>query len=258
MARGTIAWRCWICRKNTTKETCHHRGGKYYISYCLGKEQKWEPIGRNKKEAEHRLTQVMTELQQGTFRLPKPILFREFSEQWLKDYAEGVLKPLTLRLYRLLVRVHLNRTFGELLLTDITSQRVYRFLTELVSEKGRSPRTRNYLLFLLKMMLKHARQWGYLKENPSEGIKPLREERAEMSFLHPDEIPLLLKHADEPYRALFLTAIFTGIAKGTFPRSSAHLHHAADRPGRKHQVHPVPTGTCLHRDDHGPIRPSSS
>ncbi len=214
MARGTIAWRCWICKKTTTKETCHHRGAKYYIAYFLGKQQRWEPVGRNKKEAERRLTGIMDELQQGTFRLPKPILFGEFAEQWLKDYARARVRISTFRLYSSLIRGHLKPAFGDLLLTEIFPQQVQRFLTQCLREKGLSPRTTNYSLFLLKVLFKYARQWGYLKESAVESVKPIRQERKEMAFLHPEGIQIFLKSADEPYRTLFLTAILTGMRRG--------------------------------------------
>jgi integrase len=63
-------------------------------------------------------------------------------------------------------------------------------------------------------MLKHAKRWGYLRDNPAQEIRHVRVEHQEMDFLKPDEIRLLLNHADEPFRALFLTAIMTGMRLG--------------------------------------------
>lgn len=213
MAQGSIIKRCPTCG-NRASRPCAHKEARYTIVYRAGGRQRWETVGPNRHAAERRLAEVMAELHQGRFSPPKPILFRDFSEQWLKDYAEGTLKPLTLRLYRTLVKTHLNAAFGELPLTGITPQLVHRFLAGCLREKGLSPRTRNYLLFLLKTMLKYARRWGYLRDNPAEDIKPLREEPREMDFLRPEEVQLLLKQADEPYRTLFLTAILTGMRRG--------------------------------------------
>jgi len=214
MARGTVVWRCWICSTATAKATCVHSGAKYYIGYRLAGKQKWEPIGRNRKDAEHRLAGVMKELQQGTFRLLKPIVFREFSEQWLRDYAEGVVKPLTLRFYRIAVRTYLNPVFGQFLLTQINAQTIQAFVARCRRESNLSAKSTRSLFTVLKMLLKQARRWGYLRENPAEGIKPPKLEEKEMDFLHPKEIRLLLQNADEPYRTLFLTAILTGMRRG--------------------------------------------
>jgi len=62
-------------------------------------------------------------------------------------------------------------------------------------------------------MLKHAKQWRYLRENPAQEIRRLRVEAQEMDYLTPEEIRLLLQHADEPYRTLFLTAALTGMRR---------------------------------------------
>ncbi len=213
MAQGSIIWRCRKCGSRAGGACPHPRAG-YYIAYRVGKKQKWEAVGRNKKVAERRLADVMARLYQGTFALPKKISFTEFSQQWLRDYAEGAVKTLTLRCYRILIRVHLNTTFGELLLSQITPQHVQSFLARCLKEKGLSPKTTNTLLLLLKLMLKHAKRWGYLRENPAENISPVRVEPKEMDFLRPDEIHLLLKHSDEPFRTLFLTAVLTGMRRG--------------------------------------------
>lgn len=52
------------------------------------------------------------------------------------------------------------------------------------------------------------------KKSRAEGIKSLREEHKEKDFLTPEEIRLLLRHSDEPYRTLFMTAVVTGMRRG--------------------------------------------
>ncbi|MBI3314676.1 MAG: site-specific integrase, partial [Candidatus Omnitrophica bacterium] len=160
------------------------------------------------------MAEIMTELRRGTFRLLKPIFFKEFSERWLKDYAVLSVKPLTLRFYRTMVRSYLNPALGNLLLSQITPHRIQSLLASYQRERHLSAKTLRCLLTTLKTMLKHAKQWNHLRENPAEGVKPPRLEEREMDFLHPGEIQLLLKHSDEPHRTLFLTAILTGMRRG--------------------------------------------
>jgi len=64
------------------------------------------------------------------------------------------------------------------------------------------------------MMFRHAQEWGLVRDNPAQRIRQVRVEPKEMDFLRPDEIRLLLQHADEPYRTLFLTAVLTGMRRG--------------------------------------------
>lgn len=74
-------------------------------------------------------------------------------------------------------------------------------------------KTANNALKMLKTIFKYARRWKYITEDPTLDIDNFRVEKKEMDFLNPGEIRLLLKHADEPYKTLFLTAILTGMRK---------------------------------------------
>ena len=214
MARGSIRWRCYVCRKNDADRFCDHPGAAYSIVYRVGDKQRWKAVGQNKKEAEHRLAEVLNRVHAGTYRELKPIKFSEFADQWLHNYAEGTLKPSTLRRYRGLIAQHLRRVFGDFLLTEITPETVQGYISKLLRENRLARRTVNHSVVLLKVMLKHAQQWEYLRDNPTQHIKLLRIESKEMDFLRPDEIRLLLSYFDEPYRTFVLTAIFTGLRMG--------------------------------------------
>ncbi len=213
MAQGSIIWRCRKCGSSAAGACPHPRAG-YYIAYRVGKKQKWEAIGRNKKVAERRLADVMAQLHSGTFRSVQQITFGDFAQKWLKDYPPSSVKPTTCRSYRGMVRCHLAPVFGSQRLTDITPDQVQGYMARSLREKPNSPSTINKTLVLLKQILKHARQWGYLRANPAEDIKHARVESIEMDYLKPDEVRLLLKHSDEPYRTFFLTAALTGMRMG--------------------------------------------
>ncbi len=214
MAQGSIVWRCRECGGNRTDRSCKHPQGRYYIVYWVGKRQKWEAISRSRKDAERRLTEVQGELYAGTYRRLKPITFGEFAEKWLKDYVEGSVKFTTLRRYRSLIVAHLSPAFGDTPLTVLTTDDVQQFMARSLREQVVAPRTINHALVVLKEMFKHARQWGYIRQNPAQDVKRLRIEHQEMDYLKPDEIRLLLHHADEPFKTLCLTAILTGMREG--------------------------------------------
>jgi integrase len=156
----------------------------------------------------------MAQLHSGTFRSIQQITFGDFAQKWLKDYSSSRVKPTTYRSYRGMVKWHLAAIFGSQRLTDITPDQVQAYMAKSLREKPNAPATINKTLVLLKQILKHAKQWGYLRENPAEDIKHARVESVEMDYLNPDEVRLLLKHADEPYRTLFLTAVLTGMRMG--------------------------------------------
>ncbi len=213
MARGSIVKRCPICG-NKARTSCSHKEARYAVVYYVGAQQKWETVGNNKKDAERRLLELLAEIHSGAYREPKPICFSEFSDKWLETYARPKVKPSTWATYRIIVQQRLKPAFGKLPLTHLTSEAIEDFLSAAVHKQKLAPKTVNNTLILLKTMLKSAKKWGYLKENPAEEIERLRIEPREMDFLTPKEIRELLEASDEPYRTLFLTAVLTGMRRG--------------------------------------------
>jgi len=66
---------------------------------------------------------------------------------------------------------------------------------------------------MLKTLFTCAKRWNYREDNPAWDIKKFKEAHNEMDFLQPHEINPLLEKSTEPYRTLFLTAIFTGMRR---------------------------------------------
>lgn len=200
MSRGSI-----IPRKNK-------KGKVYTVRYRVGKKQMCETVGSNKKQAERRLSEIMYELNNGSFTQLRKIDFKTFAQEWLENYASGRVKDSTFSTYSHTIRHHLNPVFGEFPLTYVSQPRISGFINQL--SKTRNPKTVNNILIQMKTMFKHAKRWGYVRENPAVEIENLREEHKEMDYLQPHEISLLLKHSHEPYKTLFLTAVLTGMRRG--------------------------------------------
>ncbi len=196
------------------------RGKHYAIQYydALGK-RRWETIGPNLHEARQVLAQRMWERRQGKFRLTRqPITMAEFAAKWDEDYLVvqhqlGRLKESTLVGYRVNLRLHIVPFFRATRLSDIALPHVREFMKALFA-KGLAPKTVGNAMVILKEMLKHAVQWGYLDANPAHYAERPRGEDQEMQILTPAEIHRLLGHADEPVRTLLLCAVMTGMRRG--------------------------------------------
>jgi len=197
-----------------TKGTCGCPSARYAIVYQDGKRQKWSTVSRSKKEAEKKLAFVMAEIHQGIYKELKTDCFRNFSENWLSTVVEPNVKPRTFRSYRDILKLHLNPVFGDHYLQQINQEGIQKFLAQCIKENKLAPRTANYFIMLLKMILRYAMRIGYLRINPAEYIKKLKEEKMEPEFLRPDEFQKLLKHSYEPYKTLFAVAIATGVRQG--------------------------------------------
>jgi integrase len=111
------------------------------------------------------------------------------------------------------LRLHIEPFFGSTQLADVSLPHVREFLKALLA-KGLAPATVGKAMQLLKEMLKHAVQWGYLDANPAQYTERPRIEDREMEILTPPEIRRLLDAADEPVRTLVLCAVLTGMRRG--------------------------------------------
>lgn len=190
------------------------RGDVYYAYWRdpSGK-QRSKAVSTRKKDAEAYLNQVQAQLASGTYVERKEIGFGTFAERWLTEVAVSRVKPSTLRTYEAVVRRALIPHFGETRLTAIGPEDVQRYLSVAV-KSGRSEKTAGNHLVLLKTIFKQAVMWEYLHRNPAEFVKRPKVEHREMDFLTPEEVRLFLANVDDPYRALFTTAVLTGMRLG--------------------------------------------
>lgn len=211
---GSLAWKCRSCGSRAKRATCSHPAGRFYVVVRVGKKQKWIKSSKLKKQADRHLTEVLGQLYSGTFKELPSVTFQEFSEKWLKDYAIPHTKHSTYETYVSIIDKRLAPAFGRRLLASITTSDIQSFVSSLLQKSRLSPKSTNNSLILLKTMFRHALEWGYLRQDPCKPVKRLKLEQKEMDFLTAEEVRLLLKHSDEPYRTLFLCAVLTGMRMG--------------------------------------------
>jgi integrase len=123
------------------------------------------------------------------------------------------MKESTVVGYRSRLKIHIIPFFGRTRLGDITLPHV-RELVKAVLAKELSPKTVLHVVVTLKLMFKHAVQWGYLDANPAQYVERPRGEEKGMEVFTPPEIRRLLDHAEEPLRTLLLCAVLTGMRRG--------------------------------------------
>ncbi len=206
MARGSII-------KNLGK-----RGTTWTIIYYVDKKQIWRGGFSTRGAAEAELSDRLAKINVGTWQELKKIGFKALAEKWLEDYARLAVKSSTLRSYRSIIRKQLLPFFGERSVAVIRPDNVQAFLAKITqgkSARGRtlSPTTANHALVLLKEIFQQGKRWGFLRENPAGEVKQAREEHKEMEFYTPQDVRLLLEHADGLAHPLLLTAVLTGMRR---------------------------------------------
>ena len=196
------------------------RGKQYAIRYYdAAGRRRWETVGPNLHEARKVLAERMWERRNAKFRLDRqPITMKEFAARWDEDYVTvqvrlGRMKESSAESCRSRLRLHVVPFFGQMRLDAITLPHVREFMKALLA-KQLSPKTVLNVMVVLKEMLKHAVQWGYLETNPAQYAERPRGEDQEMQILTPPEIRRLLDAVDEPVRTLILCAVLTGMRRG--------------------------------------------
>jgi len=201
--------------------------GSYTIVLNLGidpttgkRKQQWVSVKGTKKEAEKRLSELLHQLDTGTFMRPSKTTLAEYLERWLKDYVWPNLAPRTSEGYETIVRQHLIPKLGSMTLTQLKPEHLQKYYSEMLSS-GRcdssgslSAQTVRHHHTALHKALQTAVEWGLLSRNVADAVRPPRAQRPEMHTWEEDDVTRFLEAAkDTPYYALFYTALFTGMRR---------------------------------------------
>ncbi len=188
----------------------------YYIVYQVGQRQKWEAVPeRTRKAAEKLLAKRLNEIGDGEYVEPSRQTFGEFKDVWVEKYAQAQVRPSTLARYLSTFKTHILPALGDKPLADIGVEDVQGFKAAKLAE-DLSPLTVKLFLRVIRQMLSHAVDWGYLRHNPAQKVKDPKIPRQEMDCLTPEEVRALLDGVqnDDMLRKwypLFLTAVTTGL-----------------------------------------------
>ena len=180
---------------------------KLFVSRDAGGKQKY--LSRSfatKSEAVEWAAQQTTNKAGGTLTLPSRTTVGEFLQQWLRDYAEGAVRPTTLASYRLITDVHLTPSLGDVRLSKLSPQRITSYLTEKLTS-GLSSTTVRHHFMLLHKVLDSAVKWGHLSANPCDRCDPPRQAEFEATVLDSEQSRLFLGKAKKsPYYGVYLFA----------------------------------------------------
>ncbi len=150
------------------------------------------------------------------------ITFREFAKTYLRDHAE--LHKRSVDRDREIIKV-LNRSFGSLILHEITAHRIEQFKRTRLAGKWRGhkttsvpkpikPATVNRELDTLKSILSKAVEWGKLLDSPARKVKRLRVDNTRTRILTPDEQRRLLSVCSGKLEAVVTLALISGARIG--------------------------------------------
>jgi integrase len=189
----------------------------YSIAVSLGKDAttgkykyQWVSVKGTKKEAEKRLSEILNQIDNGTFLKPGKTTLAEYLNKWLSDYAKPKLSPRGFERYESIARVHLIPNLGSIALTALRPEYLQQHYTAKLNS-GLSARSVRYQHVVIHKALQTAMKWGLVNRNVADSVDVPPALDNEMQTWEEYEINRFLETVkDSPYYALFHTALFTG------------------------------------------------
>lgn len=169
--------------------------------------------GKTQEEVRELLRQLVTAHHTGMLANAESMTVAEYLARWL-EHKQRDLKPNTLRSYRNTVRLYIEPNVGKIRLDKLRPLDVDRFVNALL-RSGQSPAMAAYALRVLRMALRQAVVWEMLPRNVTDGVKPPRVRRPELTVWTPAEAARFLQVASSHrlYGAFYL-ALMTGLRRG--------------------------------------------
>jgi integrase len=187
------------------------------------RKQQWVSIKGTKKDAEKRLSEILSQVDNGIFIKPAKTTLADFLERWLKDYVCSNLAPRTAEGYEYIIRRHIIPALGKMTLTQLKPEHLQRYYAnKLFSGRadgngGLSAKTVRHHHVTLHNALQSAVKWGLLARNIADAVDAPRFQRPQINIMDADQINKFLEAVkDTPYYAIFYVALFTGMRRSEF------------------------------------------
>jgi integrase len=192
------------------------RGRRYEIAYYDSTGRlRWKTVDGGLREARAALEETRSRMRRGERVAPTNVTLAEFARSWLDSQAN--LRRSTVEKYEYGLTDHVLPHLGHLRLREITPDDVTNLVADM-RRRGYAEWTIHGVLTPLSRILRHAARRGLIAENPvqklEKGERPKQRARTKMHILDRQGIGDLLAATDGIYRALFATAIFSGLRQG--------------------------------------------
>lgn len=183
-----------------------------------GKQRQKSVYGRTQREARQKLSQIVAELDAGTYHEPCKMTLGEWLDIWLEDYQSGV-KESTAYLYRRQAELYLRPALGKFRLEQLdahTIQHLYNQLAKGGPDKDPlSPKTIKNIHGVLHKALQQAVLLNYIRFNPTSACTLPRAVKKEIHPMNDQQTAQFLERIQgNPYELLLKVDLFTGLREG--------------------------------------------
>ena len=203
-----------------------------------GRQKQRSFLGKTQKEALQKKQAALVALNSHEYLEPSNMTLGKWLEDWEQSCLNGV-KPSTRLNYSQHIRNHILPALGSRKLQKLSGMDIQRFYNEILEKGGKkrlhdeegrilkkdgkpvyepaplSAKTVKNIHGVLHKALEKAVQSGYIRTNPADNCELSRVEKKEIRPLDSEDIARFMEAVqDHPFRALFLTTLFTGLRRG--------------------------------------------
>lgn len=216
------------------------RGNNYQVTVSNGRDSQGKQIietatfvpdpektaKQNQKALEKFVFEFEEKVKSGKYLNGEKLTFQEFTEIWMKDYAEKQLEKTTVQTYKHLLRLHIIPEIGHLKLSKIQPVHLNRLYDKMASERkdgragGYSAKTIKHIHNVISCIYSTAVKWNITMENPCDRVSPPKTDRTS------DKIK---------YFTLEQAEIFLGLLDQEYT-STYHAHDRIDDTGKQYHV----------------------
>jgi len=195
----------------------------WVADYVDGKGKRHIRSFKRKKDADGFSATAKVEVREGTHVADsESCTVKEAGELWIRAASQNGLERSTLSQYRQHLNLHIVPFIGQKRLSGLSVPIVRAFEDDLKAA-GRSPAMVRKVLTSLSSLVSDAQERGLVAKNPVRDMRRRRrsadtvEKRSKgrleigVDIPTPVEIKKIIEHAKSPWRALVITAIFSGL-----------------------------------------------
>ena len=195
--------------------------GRWEARYCVGFDPKTNAMIRKsvycktQKEARQKLTQVMAEIDNGSYLDPSSVKFSDWLDLWLETYVAPTVKPYTTDSYTNICNRFLKPYLGCYKLSQLSALQIQKMYNELQQKHKLSAKTVKNIHGVLHRSLTQAVKLQMIRTNPSDLCDLPKVIRKDIQPLEQQEISAFLKAIrGNQYERLYAVTLFTGMRQG--------------------------------------------
>ena len=176
------------------------------------RRRRWHSFSGTKRQAQIRCAELVAEAQNGTSIDPNKITVGEFLDRFDRDWAALHVSTRSRERYRFALD-HVRCQLGDRILQKVHPADIAALYASL-TRKGLAPRTTRMVHVALHKALGQAKNWGLLRDNPADIVKPPKAPDRETFMLQPSEAAGLLERLrGQPLYLLASLALGTGMRR---------------------------------------------